>query len=88
MALLPFTIAVAAGGSVRALAYATFGATLPEAGSLEFYAAGAALLLVGVAPFAHPRLRARLLRLLGGSGTPRTSDAAASGGDRGREGDA
>jgi uncharacterized membrane protein YdjX (TVP38/TMEM64 family) len=64
MALLPFLAAVAAGGAVRALAYSFFGATLPEAGSLEFWVAGAVLLAVGLVPFAHPRLRARIVGTL------------------------
>jgi uncharacterized membrane protein YdjX (TVP38/TMEM64 family) len=63
MALLPFLVAVTAGGSVRALAYAFLGSTLLVPGSPRFYAAAAVLALIALAPFAHPRLRARLLAL-------------------------
>jgi uncharacterized membrane protein YdjX (TVP38/TMEM64 family) len=63
MALLPFTLAVALGGSVRALAYSFFGSTIPEAGSVEFYVASGILAAIAIAPLAHPGVRARLRRL-------------------------
>jgi uncharacterized membrane protein YdjX (TVP38/TMEM64 family) len=61
MALLPFLLAVTAGGSVRALAYSFLGATLLVPGSRQFYVAATLLALAAILPFAHPGLRARLL---------------------------
>jgi uncharacterized membrane protein YdjX (TVP38/TMEM64 family) len=60
MALLPFALAVAAGGSVRALAYSFLGSTLLLPGSPQFYAAATVLALAAIAPIAHPGLRRRL----------------------------
>lgn len=60
MALLPFAIAVTAGGSVRALAYSFFGATLLVPGTPQFYAGVAVLVLAVVGPLAHPAVRRRL----------------------------
>jgi uncharacterized membrane protein YdjX (TVP38/TMEM64 family) len=60
MALLPFVVAVSAGGSVRALAYSFFGSTLIVPGSPRFYVASTLLVLVSVAPFAHAGLRRRI----------------------------
>jgi uncharacterized membrane protein YdjX (TVP38/TMEM64 family) len=71
MALLPFLIAVTAGGSVRALAYAFLGSTLLVPGSPRFYVAALVLALVAVAPLAHPRLRTRLLALYDAQGAAR-----------------
>lgn len=61
MALLPFAAAVAAGGSIRALAYSFFGSTLLVPGSPQFYAGAAVLALAALAPLAHPAVRRRLL---------------------------
>ena len=60
MALLPFAIAVTAGGSVRALAYSFFGATLLVPGTPQFYAGVAVLVLAVLGPLAHPAVRRRL----------------------------
>lgn len=60
MALLPFALAVAAGGSVRALAYSFLGSTLLVPGSPQFYAAATVLALAAIVPLAHPGLRRRL----------------------------
>lgn len=60
MALLPFAIAVTAGGSVRALAYSFFGAALLVPGSPHFYAGLVGLALAVLAPLAHPGIRRRL----------------------------
>lgn len=70
MALLPFLIAVAAGGSIRALAYSFLGSTLLVPGSRQFYVAATVLALVAIAPFAHPGLRTRLLPPRGKDATP------------------
>ena len=61
MALLPFAVAVTAGGSVRALAYSFLGSTLLMPGSPQFYVAATVLGVAAIAPLAHPRLRAWLL---------------------------
>jgi uncharacterized membrane protein YdjX (TVP38/TMEM64 family) len=61
MALLPFLLAVALGGSVRALAYSFLGSTLLMPGTRQFYIAATVLALAAVVPFAHPALRTRLL---------------------------
>lgn len=68
MALLPFALAVAAGGSVRALAYSFLGSTLLLPGSPQFYAAATVLALAAIAPIAHPGLRRRLFGSRGGPG--------------------
>jgi uncharacterized membrane protein YdjX (TVP38/TMEM64 family) len=60
MALLPFALAVSAGGSVRALAYSFLGSTLLVPGSPQFYAAATVLALAAILPIAHPGLRRRL----------------------------
>ncbi|HEY8517046.1 MAG TPA: VTT domain-containing protein [Candidatus Binatia bacterium] len=61
MALLPFAIAVAAGGSVRAMAYAFFGSTLLTPGSPRFYVACALLAAAVILPLAHPGVRRKVL---------------------------
>ena len=61
MALLPFMVAVTAGGSFRALAYSFLGSTLLVPGSPQFYLAATVLALAAIAPFAHPGLRRRIL---------------------------
>lgn len=63
MALLPFALAVTAGGSVRALAYSFFGATLLVPGSPRFYAGAAVLTLAALGPLLHPGVRRRLREL-------------------------
>jgi uncharacterized membrane protein YdjX (TVP38/TMEM64 family) len=63
MALLPFSLAVAIGGSVRALAYSFLGSTLVTGDSWRFQLAAAAIAVVAFAPFAHPRVRRAVLRL-------------------------
>src|SRR5882757_7265707 len=63
MALLPFLLAVTAGGSVRALAYSFLGSTLLVPGSRQFYVAATLLALAALLPFVHPGVRARLLAL-------------------------
>jgi uncharacterized membrane protein YdjX (TVP38/TMEM64 family) len=60
MALLPFALAVTAGGSIRALAYSFFGSTLLVPGSPQFYAGATLLAVVAIVPLAHPALRRRL----------------------------
>lgn len=60
MALLPFALAVAAGGSVRALAYSFFGSTLLVPGTPQFYVAATVLALAALGPLAHPAVRRRL----------------------------
>lgn len=60
MALVPFAVAVTAGGSVRALAYSFFGSTLLVPGSPQFYAGAAVLAAAAIVPLAHPGLRRRL----------------------------
>jgi uncharacterized membrane protein YdjX (TVP38/TMEM64 family) len=60
MALLPFAVAVTAGGSVRALAYSFLGSTLLVPGSTRFYVASTLFALAAVVPLAHPALRRRL----------------------------
>lgn len=60
MALLPFALAVTAGGSVRALAYSFLGSTLLVPGSPQFYVAATVLALAAIVPIAHPGLRRRL----------------------------
>ena len=60
MALLPFALAVTAGGSVRALAYSFFGAALLVPGSAHFYAGLAVLALAVLVPLAFPAVRRRL----------------------------
>lgn len=60
MALLPFALAVTAGGSVRALAYSFFGAALLVPGSPHFYAGLVVLALAVIGPLAHPAVRRRL----------------------------
>jgi uncharacterized membrane protein YdjX (TVP38/TMEM64 family) len=60
MALLPFALAVTAGGSIRALAYSFFGSTLLVPGSPQFYMAATVLALAALAPLAHPGVRAWL----------------------------
>ena len=59
MALLPFALAVTAGGSVRALAYSFFGSTLLAPGTPQFYAAAAVLALAALGPLAHHAVRRR-----------------------------
>ncbi|MEW6271033.1 MAG: VTT domain-containing protein [Thermodesulfobacteriota bacterium] len=60
MALLPFAIAVAAGGSVRAMAYAFFGSTLLVPGSTKFYLASALLAAAAILPLAHRGVRRKV----------------------------
>jgi len=60
MALLPFALAVSAGGSVRALAYSFLGSSLLVPGSPQFYLAATVLALAAIVPIAHPGLRRRL----------------------------
>jgi uncharacterized membrane protein YdjX (TVP38/TMEM64 family) len=60
MALLPFVVAVAAGGSVRAMAYAFFGSTLLAPGSTRFYVATTLLAAAAVVPLAHPGVRRKI----------------------------
>jgi uncharacterized membrane protein YdjX (TVP38/TMEM64 family) len=69
MALLPFAIAVTAGGSVRALAYSFFGAALLVPGTPQFYAGIAVLTLAVLGPFAHPAVRRRLREVRDGDGS-------------------
>jgi uncharacterized membrane protein YdjX (TVP38/TMEM64 family) len=61
IALLPFCIALGAGGLVRAGAYSIFGATLLEPGTPRFYLASALLAALALAPLVHPGLRRRVL---------------------------
>jgi uncharacterized membrane protein YdjX (TVP38/TMEM64 family) len=63
MGLLPFSLAVAIGGSVRALAYSFLGSTLTAGDSWHFHLAAVAIAVVAFAPFAHPRVRRAVLRL-------------------------
>lgn len=63
MALLPFALAVALGGSVRALAFSFLGSALTDDGSLSLQVAAVLLGVVAIAPFAHPGVRRTLLRL-------------------------
>ncbi|HZR81553.1 MAG TPA: VTT domain-containing protein [Candidatus Binatia bacterium] len=75
MALLPFTVAVVLGGSVRALAYSFLGSTLPAAGTPRFYVACATIALATVAPLAHPGVRRRLAGLRARARARRSADA-------------
>jgi uncharacterized membrane protein YdjX (TVP38/TMEM64 family) len=60
IALVPFLVAVAIGGPLRAGAYSVFGSTLRQPGSLAFYLAITVLLLAVVLPLLHPAWRRRL----------------------------
>lgn len=57
----PVLLAGGLGGAVRATTFAVWGATLPEAGSSEFWAMTALVLAATLLPLAHPGFR-RLLR--------------------------
>ncbi len=57
---LGFAVAVVATAPVRAGLYSFFGAQLGSPGSSGFWLAGAVLLVAGLLPLAHPRVRARL----------------------------
>lgn len=56
-----FIVALAAGGMIRAAAFAFLGSTLIDANPLPFYAACTALLAIILLPFAHGGLRRRLI---------------------------
>jgi uncharacterized membrane protein YdjX (TVP38/TMEM64 family) len=56
-----FVLAIALAGFVRAYIYASFGATLLDIGSQEFYTASLALLLAALLPLLHGGVRAKVL---------------------------
>ena len=56
-----FLVAIALAGFVRAYIYASFGATLLDIGSQEFYTASLALLVAALLPLFHPGIRAKVL---------------------------
>jgi len=58
--LLPFVAVIAATATIRAFAYAFFGATLLESGD-RVYVAMAVLAAIALLPLAHPGLRRRIL---------------------------
>jgi uncharacterized membrane protein YdjX (TVP38/TMEM64 family) len=64
IALPTFTMAIFAGGFVRAATYTFFGSSLVDAQLHEMLLGGAAIGVVAMLPLLHPRLRARLWRLL------------------------
>jgi len=64
MAFVPFLIAVAIGGSLRAVAFSFLGATLHASNALPFYGAAALLGALALAPLAHPGLRRKFLGLV------------------------
>jgi len=56
-----FLVGIALAGFVRAFIYASFGATLLDVGSEEFYTASVALLVAALLPLLHPGVRAKIL---------------------------
>ncbi len=63
--VLPFVLAVAIAAPIRSFALSFFGSTLLDPGTPRFWVATAVLAAVALAPFAHPGVRERLLRVAG-----------------------
>ena len=62
---IPFVLAVVTGAPIRAFALSFFGSTLLAPGTPRFWLATGVLAAVALAPLAHPRVRAHLLRVAG-----------------------
>ena len=63
--VMPFLIALAAGGLVRSFVYSFFGSTLLDFGSARFLLATGIFAAAVLVPLAHPGLRRQLLGIHG-----------------------